>query len=332
MSAEDNDSTLVRGTGRSKSISPHGGTAFVAFESDLLPAVSELVEGRVRTDQCARDYTTFAIGGPIKALVTVNDEQELARVVALLDGEGQLVRVLGNGSNLLVGDAGPSGWVIKLGSGFKRVARTTEGVFVLGGGAALMPTVRKISREGYSGLEFAGGIPASIGGAVFMNAGAHGAEISERILSVRGVRLNGEVVEFAQGELPWRYRNSGLPFDVVVTEVTLALTEGISSEILALCEHNLDERKARQPLTLPSAGSIFKNPRPDLPAGKVLEEGGAKSIRCGGVEVSQLHANWIVNPSKIGTAREVLDVIKQCQAIGKERGFELEPEVRMWDV
>lgn len=323
---------MSSGDSASVGISDGVNSAPVSFESGLLPLISKLVQGRVRTDQLARDHTTFAIGGPIRALVTVADHDELTHVVSRLDAEGQQLRILGNGSNVLVGDAGPSGWIIKLGSGFKRIARTTEGVFVLGAGAALMPTARKISQEGFSGLEFAGGIPATIGGAVYMNAGAHSAEISDRILAVKGVRFNGEEVEFSQRELPWRYRSSGLPFDVIVTEVTLALAKGVPREILSLCEHNLEERKARQPLTLPSAGSIFKNPRPDLAAGRVLEEGGAKTIKCGGAEVSQLHANWIVNPCKTATAKDVLEVIERCKAIGKASGIELEPEVRMWDV
>jgi UDP-N-acetylmuramate dehydrogenase len=302
------------------------------FLKDLIPHVDALIAGSVRTDLLARDLTTLAVGGKVQAFVPIGTCEELRSVLALLDGEGQRIRVLGNGSNILVGDEGASGWILRLGGECKHIKRTTSGLFSLGAGNALMSTVRKICAEGFSGLEFAGGIPASIGGAVYMNAGAHGAELCERIVSVQGVRFNGEDVEWSSSELPWRYRSSGIPFDVVVTGVTLALTEGDAGLISSRCEEYLKERRARQPLALPSVGSVFKNPTPEMPAGKVLEDAGAKGLKMGGAEVSLLHANWIVNPNKTATAADVLALISRCQELGKGRGFELEPEVRMWDV
>ncbi len=302
------------------------------FLKDLLPHVDALIAGKVRTDLLARDLTTLAVGGRVQAFVPIHTVEELRLVLALLDGEGQRIRILGNGSNILVGDEGASGWVLRLGGECKHIKRTTTGLFSLGAGSALMSTVRKICAEGYSGLEFAGGIPASIGGAVYMNAGAHGAELCDRIVSVQGVRFNGEDVEWSRSELPWRYRSSGIPFDVVVTSVVLALTEGDANSISSRCEEYLKERRARQPLSLPSVGSVFKNPSPEMPAGRVLEDAGAKGIKIGGAEVSSLHANWIVNPHKTATAADVLALVSRCQTLGKERGFELEPEVRMWDV
>lgn len=302
------------------------------FLKELIPHVSALISGEVRTDLLARDVTTLAVGGALQAFVPIQSVDELRVVLALLDGEGQRIRILGNGSNVLVGDEGASGWILRLGGECKHIKRTTTGLFSLGAGSALMSTVRKICGEGYSGLEFAGGIPASVGGAVYMNAGAHGAELCDRIVSVQGVRFNGEDVEWSASELPWRYRSSGIPFDVVVTSVTLALAEGDSISISSKCEEYLRERRARQPLALPSVGSVFKNPSPEMPAGKVLEDAGAKGLSVGGAEVSSLHANWIVNPNKTATAADVLTLITRCQQLGKDRGFELEPEVRMWDV
>jgi UDP-N-acetylmuramate dehydrogenase len=190
---------------------------------------------------------------------------------------------------------------------------------------------RKVSDEGFSGVEFAAGIPASVGGAVFMNAGAHGSEISSRIVEVRGLTGEGLEVRWSRHELPWSYRHSGLPTGCIITSVVLDLPPGDPKRISELCAHNIAERRARQPLALPSAGSVFKNPSSELPAGKILEELGMKGFAVGGAEVSRLHANWIVNPDRGATAADVVSVIAECQRRAlEERGVALEPEVRLW--
>ena len=133
-------------------------------------------------------------------------------------------------------------------------------------------------------------------------------------------------------ELPWRYRSSGLPTDFTVTSVLLRLTQGDRAGIARACAENLAERRARQPLALPSAGSVFKNPRPDLAAGRVLEEAGLKGERIGGAMVSELHANWIVNPDRKATAQDIRSLIDLCrQRVLKHSGISLEPEVRFWE-
>jgi UDP-N-acetylmuramate dehydrogenase len=194
-----------------------------------------------------------------------------------------------------------------------------------------MSLARRVSGDGFSGLEFAAGIPATIGGAIFMNAGAHGSEICERIVHVDAVMSDGSIERFDVRDLPWRYRHSGLPAGCFVTSVRLRVVPGDKARISALCAHNLDERRKRQPLSLPSAGSVFKNPSPDQPAGRLLEEAGMRGERVGGAQVSELHANWIVNPDKSASASDVLSLIALCQARVKARsGIDLVPEVRMW--
>lgn len=302
-----------------------------SFNPLLLPRVSELVSGRVREEVAAASMTTIAVGGALRALVTVESVTELRAVRALLAAEGQATEVLGFGSNLLVSDSGVDSWVIKLGSEFRSVAPRGSGRYRISGAASLMAVARRMSEEGLSGLEFAAGIPASVGGAVFMNAGAHGAEIGERIVSVQGVLPDGRLCEWSREQLLWRYRSSGLPSGVVVTSVELQFVPGDRGAIARACAENLAHRRRTQPLTLPSAGSVFKNPSPNMPAGRVLEMAGVKGLRSGGAQVSELHANWIVNPEKTASASNVLELIKECvERAASESGVHLEQEVRMW--
>lgn len=301
------------------------------FSETLISHVQSLVVTPIRERVLGSTLSTFAIGGEVRALVTVESVDELSQVVAVLSREEQRLRVIGNGSNVLFGDNPLPIWLIKLGAGFRTSEARGASMVEVFGSVPLMSFSRKASSEGRSGLEFAAGIPATIGGAVFMNAGAHGAEICDRIVEVRGVLRDGSIAAWRRDELPWRYRHSGLPTGAVVTSVVLELPEGDKDTISQLCAHNLAERRARQPLALPSAGSVFKNPSRERPAGMVLEELGMKGFSVGGAMVSELHANWIVNPKREATARDVVSVISACQERARSgASIELEPEVRLW--
>lgn len=312
--------------------SAHAGlTALDSFNPLLVPQVTALVSGRLRERVAASSLTTLAVGGALRAVVTVESVTELQAVRALLASEGQPTEVLGFGSNLLVSDSGVDSWVIKLGAQFRGVEAHGGGRYTIRGAASLMAVARRISDEGFSGLEFAAGIPASVGGAVFMNAGAHGAEMGERIVSVQGVLPDGQLYEWSREQLLWTYRASGLPSGVVVTSTELQLVPGDRNTIVRACAENLAHRRRTQPLALPSAGSVFKNPSPEMPAGRVLEMTGVKGLRCGGAQVSELHANWIVNPEKTASAADVQALIQECarRAVAQS-GVQLEQEVRMW--
>ncbi len=301
------------------------------FDGRLVPHVSRLVSGRVREGVLGSSLTTFSVGGPVAALVSVESSEELSAVLGLLHGERQPVRIIGNGSNILVADSGLDEWVVSLGAGFRSVTAEAPGVLRVGGAASLMKLARKVSDEGLSGLEFAAGIPASVGGAAFMNAGAHGSEVCERLERVEGVTRDGVLRVWAKAELPWRYRHSGLPAGVVVTSVTFRLQEGDRAAISARCSEHLAERRARQPLSMPSAGSVFKNPSPEKPAGMLIEAAGLKGYRIGGAMVSGLHANWIVNPERKATASDIVLLMQECQRrVSESCGILLEPEVRLW--
>ena len=302
------------------------------FDPELLAPVERLVPNRVAMDVVGRSLTTFAIGGSCRAVVTVETKQELQDVLRLLHLEQQSVVTLGFGSNVLIPDSGVNGWIVRLGGEFRISRRSLSGRFSCGAGASLMREARRASNDGLSGLEFAAGIPGSFGGAICMNAGAHGSELGELVAQVRGICLEGKTFELRGSELAWRYRSSGLPANFIVTEVDLNLVPGDRDAIHARCLSNLAHRKATQPLSMPSAGSVFKNPSPTLSAGKVIEEAGLKGYSIGQVSISDLHANWIVNPSKKGRAADVQELIEHCKKkVSEVSGIELEPEIRLWN-
>lgn len=301
------------------------------FDESLIPHVARLVREPVREHVQGSMLTTFAIGGIVRAVVTVSSVQEVSDVLTLLHREGQGARIIGNGSNLLLGDDPLAVWMMKLGGDLRKSEAHSSTDVEVGGATSLMSFSRKVSDSGLSGLEFAAGIPATIGGATYMNAGAHGGELCAVIKEIRAVLPDGSAVGWSRNELPWQYRSSGIPAGAIVTSIRCSLVEGDRDEISRLCSHNLAERRARQPLSLPSAGSVFKNPTPELSAGKVLEDLGLKGFTIGGASISELHANWIVNRQREATARDVLQVIETCRSRALlEAGVVLEPEVRVW--
>jgi len=275
----------------------------------------------------------MCIGGPLDVVVVPRTVTELKDVLGILRTEQQAVFLLGNGSNLLIGDRGVRGWVISLSGTFRDVRAVSPTILSCGAGASLMSVARQASQNGLSGLEFAAGIPATLGGAVFMNAGAHGADIGERVRTVQVMLSSGEITTLHRTELPWRYRSAGIPSEAIVLSVELELVEGDRESIAAHCQANLDYRRTTQPLALPSAGSVFVNPSPSVSAGAILDRAGVKGYRYGAIEVSRLHANWIVNPDKKGVAVEVLEVIKHCQELALQKSdIHLVPEVQMWGI
>lgn len=312
-------------------VSPLASSESESFNAEVLPWVAAQRVGCVREYVSASSLTTFSAGGEVRAVVTVENVQELQQLVAQFARERQPFRVIGNGSNVLVSDAGLSEWIVRLGGGFRAIETVGSGEFDVLGSVGLMTLARKLSDDGFSGLEFAAGIPASLGGAVFMNAGAHGAELAERIVSVQAVMPDGSFQVWSRDELPWSYRSSGIPSGAVVTSARLRLVPGDRSEISSRCRKNLEHRRATQPLSQPSAGSVFRNPSAEHPAGLLLERAGLKGERCGGAVVSELHANWIVNPERAASAADIRTLMQRCRDRARQStGVVLEPEVKLW--
>ena len=295
----------------------------------LLSEVPRLI---VRNDMRGAACTTYAIGGQFEAFADVPDLETLTQLVKVLAREGLPRRMLGAGSNLLLSSEGISGLTLRLGRGFRYSESQGAAGVRVGAATSLMTLSREVSERGLSGLEFAGGIPASLGGAVVMNAGAHGGQLSDMLQSVVVVLPDGSIQTIHSKDLDLSYRHSLLPKGAIVTELLLKLTPGDPVVISERRRHFLAERKARQPLQSPSGGSVFRNPSPDNSAGKVIEQSGLKGRMYGGAAISELHANWIINESRTASDRDIKALISLCQSTVKERlGINLKPELVMWD-
>jgi UDP-N-acetylmuramate dehydrogenase len=296
---------------------------------------------RLRSGVPARDLTTVRVGGPIHALYqipTIEAMQAFMRHCCDVGQEMHRPQVLGAGSNSLFPDEGFFSPLIRLAGDFKSFSELKEGVFQVGGAVGLMRLARAVSEQGYSGLEFAGGIPGSFGGAVFMNAGAHGGEIGNVIKSVRVVLPDGELCTLAPEQLQFRYRSCTLPEGAVVVDAVIALVRGDPQRVKGGLTRNLEYRKQTQPLSLPSFGSTFRNPTSDpedsttcRSAGELIEEAGLKGRVSGGAEVSSLHANWIVNPARTATTADICSLMSEmAREVYEKSGVDLEPEVVDW--
>lgn len=274
--------------------------------------------------------TTFCIGGKLN-LIEINSNEELRRIITFLFQHDQKFRVMGAGSNLLIPDAGLDEWVLKLGKGFRNFSRRSSSIFEIGGNYPLMTLARELSQEGLSGLEFAAGIPGSLGGAVWMNAGAHRGEIGTLIEEIHGITESGQEFVFLKKDLELSYRKTNLPKGIIVTAAVIRLVPGDKEKTSAHMRECLAYRKATQPLQLPSAGSVFRNPEEQNPAGSILDKAGVKGLSVGGAQVSELHANWIVNSGRQAKAKDVQDLIAQCQErVFKQFQLQLIPEIVIW--
>lgn len=271
-------------------------------------------------------HTSFHIGGPAELMAQPQSEAELQSLLVKAAEAAVPVTLVGNGSNLLVRDKGIRGLVIKLGSMLRDI-KVSGNVLTFGSGVSLAQASKKAAELGLSGMEFAVGIPGSIGGAVYMNAGAYDGEMSKVVKSVRVMDAAGEVSELSAGELDFGYRHSALQGSgKIVTSVTVELAAGDKQAIAEKMADFSNRRITKQPLELPSAGSMFKRP-PGYFAGTLIDQTGLKGYTVGGAQVSTKHAGFVVN---IGgaTAADVLQLISDVQAkVFAAHGVHLEPEV-----
>ena len=271
-------------------------------------------------------HTTWKIGGPADLMVIPHDKEELLITLELLHRHNVSWMVLGRGSNVLVTDKGVRGVVIKLGNGFEHLSFEDQTVRV-GASFSFIKLSVLAAKRGLTGLEFAGGIPGTVGGAVYMNAGAHGSDVSRILKSAEVILENGELVVMNNDQLDFSYRHSLLQERRgIVTEVVFQLSYGDRLEIAKAMAANKDRRIHTQPLQMACAGSVFRNPKPYY-AAQLIEEAGLKGTRVGGAEVSRLHANFIVNTGH-ATAEDVLAVMEKIQkTVFEKYGIWLIPEV-----
>jgi len=297
-------------------------------ETSLRDKLQSMLGEPVLQQASMRKFTTWKIGGPADLLAFPGDEEELAALLRFL-WENEIPRVVvGNGSNILVGDKGIRGVVIKMGEPYAACEWHEGGVSALAG--AMLPALaHEAAARGLSGLEFAAGIPGSLGGAVRMNAGAYGSTVGQYVTKVVMVEYNGTRRELEAGELEFAYRESNLAaMPGVISGVELALPLGDPQESRAKIGELLHLRGVKQPLEYPSCGSVFRNPQNDH-AGRLIEIAGLRGMQVGGAMVSRKHGNFIIN---LGGAKaaDVSALIKEVQRRVKEvTGVELAPEVKM---
>jgi UDP-N-acetylmuramate dehydrogenase len=301
----------------------------------LVGAVRRIGGARSWAKAPSAPFTTIGTGGEAALLVTLATRNALVEVLELVESSGCVWTCLGAGSNLLVADRGYPGVLIKLDEDFHYVeglpphpvSAGSQVRITVGGGAYLTRLSAVAAEAGLSGLEAACGIPGSVGGGVAMNAGAHGWSLAEVVEEVQVASASG-LVWMPADALEWGYRHCRLPKASIVTAVRLLLTPGDPEAILVHHRTLLRRRRTTQPRAVRTFGSVFKNP-PGEAAGRLLEAAGLKGVRRGGAEVSNVHANFVVNLGDATTADVLVLMTLMRQGVQRASGISLEPEVRL---
>ncbi|PFG04649.1 UDP-N-acetylmuramate dehydrogenase [Bacillus sp. es.034] len=281
----------------------------------------------IKRDELLRDHLYTKLGGRADFFLTPTTYEEVQNIVKLSNKVDVPFTLLGNGSNLIVKDGGIRGIVLHL-KNFKDIKATDQQI-VAQSGAAIIDVSRRALAEQLSGLEFACGIPGTVGGALFMNAGAYGGEIKDVLDYCHVVDREGNLVKRTASELELDYRHSNISEKGdIVLEATFSLQPGVYEDIKAIMDDLTDKRESKQPLEYPSCGSVFKRP-PGYFAGKLIQDSELQGTNFGGAEVSTKHAGFIVNKDN-ATATDYISLIEHVQKTVKEKfDVELEREVRI---
>ncbi|SHJ30885.1 UDP-N-acetylmuramate dehydrogenase [Lutispora thermophila] len=282
----------------------------------------------IKLNEPMKNHTSFKVGGNADIFIEPENVRELTEFIRYAKDNNIPYYIIGNGTNLLVSDYGISGAVIKLGEKISSIQVVEDRIIAQCG--AKLPEVAKVAMaNSLSGLEFASGIPGSIGGAVAMNAGAYGHEMKDVIETVEVLDGNLEYKVVQNKEMEFGYRKSAVwKNNYIVLGSTFKLKKGSKSEIVSLMDNYTKERQSKQPLDMPSAGSVFKRPE-GYYTGKLIEDAGLRGMSIGGAQVSEKHCGFIVNKGG-ATARDIYNLIKHIQKTIYERfGVELETEVKL---
>jgi len=280
----------------------------------------------VLSDEPMNKHTTFQVGGKADTFITVDTYEQLSKIIVFLRRLEEDYFILGNGSNLLVGDKGYDGVVIRLGNEFQKM-EVSGNTMTFGAAVLLSKAAKAAADNSLSGMEFASGIPGSIGGAVVMNAGAYGGEMNRIITSVKVMNIEGDVMTLDNASMEFGYRTSVIknrPFVVLETQVTLDI--GVQIDIYAKMDEFNTRRRDKQPLEFASAGSTFKRPEGHY-AGQLIMEAGLSGLRVGDAQVSEKHCGFIINCGN-ATAADVKNLIELVREKVHEHFYiDLIPEV-----
>lgn len=277
-------------------------------------------------------HTTFQIGGPVAVMAFPNSPEQVGEILKIARRYEITPMILGAGSNILAPDEGLDTVVIELRTAMNRVEERSKGEFEAQAGAAMARLATFAMERGYTGLEFAHGIPGTVGGGVYMNAGAYGGEMCQVVTGVTAMDRAGNLLDIPADKLDLSYRHSRfMNEDLVILSVRVKLEKGDREEIRAKMAELMTRRRTSQPLELPSAGSTFKRPATGY-AAAMIEAAGLKGLRVGDAQVSEKHAGFVVNRGR-ATCKDVLRLMEQVQdRVEQDTGVRLEPEVRILEV
>jgi UDP-N-acetylmuramate dehydrogenase len=298
--------------------------SFPDIAGDLRARIPAL-RGRLLANQPLAELTWFRVGGPAQILFMPEDEADLSSLLAGLPGD-IAVTVIGLGSNLIVRDGGVPGVVVRLGRGFNEI--TAEGTRLLAGAAVPDVKVARAAQEaGIAGLAFMRGIPGAVGGALRMNGGAYGGETKDVLVEARGVDRRGVVQVYANADMHFSYRHCGVPDDVIFTHALFEGVIGDAAAIAAAMDKITESREATQPIKSRTGGSTFKNP-PGRKAWQLVDAAGCRGLRIGDAQVSEMHANFLINLGK-ATAADIETLGETVRArVKQSSGVDLEWEIR----
>lgn len=284
-------------------------------------------EIKILEQEPMQKHTTFRVGGAAKYFAMPKNTEEIQALIAYCREQKLSYYVLGNGSNVLFTDDGYDGMIIQIGSAMSTIQVAGNSMYVQAG-AILAKTAKLAYEEGLTGMEFAAGIPGSVGGAVVMNAGAYGGEMKDIVAYVDVLSTDGALRRYTGAEMEFGYRHSIIDADKIVVGVGLTLNKGDKTAILDRMNELAEARRSKQPLEYPSAGSTFKRPEGYF-AAKLIDDSGLRGYRVGGAMVSDKHCGFVVNVDHASSA-DVLAVMKHVEEVVKEKyNVTLEPEVRV---
>ena len=294
----------------------------------ILEEIQKIVsKDKIFTNEPMSKHTSFKIGGPAEIFVKINNVEELKLIIKISKQAEVPITVVGNGSNLLVSDDGIRGIVLKI--EFDKIEIEESGKLKVGSGVKLAFLAQKCLKEKLEGFEFASGIPGTIGGAIRMNAGAHGSEMKDIVKKITCMTRDGKIQVISNEEAKFEYRNSIFSQnDYIILEAEIQLKKGESQEIKSKMDEYAKSRKEKQPIEYPSAGSTFKRGK-DFITAKLIDEAGLKGYQIGGAQVSEKHAGFIINKGD-ATATDILNLIEYVKKeIHKKFDKNIELEVQV---
>lgn len=272
-------------------------------------------------------YTSFKVGGPAECLIKIETLEELKQILEIAQNNNIKTTIIGNGSNILVKDKGIKGIVLKI--EIKKFELSKENELIVGSGNKLGEIAQKLAKEEITGFEFASGIPGTIGGAIRMNAGAHGSEMKDVVKTITYINKNGKINTIENSQAEFEYRKSIFSRnDFIIIESKMQFSKGNKEEIQAKMQEYLTYRKEKQPIEYPSAGSTFKRGK-DFITAKLIDGCGLKGYKIGGAQISEKHAGFIINTGN-ATAEDILRLIEYTKKqVYDKFGKEIEPEIEI---